>query len=101
TAQAAPAHDSCGPVCDACAETCTDTVKYLHGKGNRHATHERLALLKKCITYCKKNHKDAAATKACADACSKCAASCEASGDEKLKACAETCKKCAEVCNKG
>jgi hypothetical protein len=102
----AGANGSHQATCSSCQKTCEDALKYCQSKGGKHVAKEHINTLKDCIALCKastdlgsRDSKLLAKLRAvCAEACNKCAASCEALNDPKLKDCVEACKECAKSC---
>ncbi len=103
------AADCCQTTCSSCLKTCEDALKYCEKTGGKHASKEHIAALKDCIALCKasadlgsRNSKLVEKLRAvCADACTKCAKSCEALNDPKLKDCVTACNDCAKSCVSG
>ncbi len=92
--------------CKDCAKMCEDMLAYCQKKGGKHAAAEHIKTMKDCIALCKacsdfEARGSSLAPKLhelCAEACAKCAKSCEDLNDKKLAACVEQCKKCATSC---
>lgn len=103
------AADCCQTTCSSCLKTCEDALKYCEKTGGKHAAKEHIAALKDCIALCKassdlgsRSSKLTEKLRAvCADACTKCAKSCEALNDPKLKDCVTSCNDCAKSCVSG
>jgi len=99
--------DCCQTTCSSCQKTCEDALKYCEKKGGKHAAKEHINTLKDCIALCKASADLGSRNSAllaklrevCADACTKCAKSCEDLNDPQLKKCVEACKECAKACN--
>jgi hypothetical protein len=96
-------------LCKSCQKTCEDALKYCLSKGGKHAAKEHIDALKDCIAMCKVSAELGARNssllpkirEACAEACKKCAASCEALNDPKLKDCVTACNECEKSCSSG
>lgn len=92
--------------CTSCLKTCEDALKYCEKKGGKHVDKEHIKTLKDCIALCRASSdlgsRDSALLAkvrgACAEACAKCAKSCEALNDPKLKDCVQSCNDCAKSC---
>lgn len=103
-AGAACSHDD---VCKSCQKSCEDALKYSLAKGGKHADKAHINALKDCIAMCKVSadlgsRNSALLPKireACAEACKKCAASCESLNDPKLKDCITACNECEKSCS--
>jgi hypothetical protein len=101
--------DCCKTTCSSCLKTCEDTLKYCEEQGGKHVAKEHIAALKDCIALCKactelgsRDSKLLSKLRAvCADACTKCAKSCEALNDPKMKDCVKACNECAQTCKTG
>ena len=99
--------ECCQTTCSACQKTCEDALKYCESKGGKHADKAHLDTLKDCISLCKASADlgargsklTAKLRDVCAEACKKCAKSCEALNDPKLKDCVTTCNDCAKSCS--
>lgn len=93
-------------MCAKCQKICEDTLKYCLSKGGKHAAKAHIDALKDCITLCKASaelgSRDSQLLQKlrgiCAEACIKCAESCEALNDPKLKDCITACQECAKSC---
>ncbi len=103
------AQDCCDTMCSSCQKTCEDALKYCEQKGGKHAAKEHINALKDCIALCKASVDLGARDSklldklraVCADACVKCAKSCEDLNDPKLKDCVKACNECAKSCKTG
>jgi hypothetical protein len=103
------AADCCQMICSKCQKTCEEALKYCLSKGGKHAAKEHIDTLKDCIALCKASadlgSRDSKLTaklrEICAEACTKCAKSCEALNDPKLKDCVTVCNECAKSCETG
>ena len=91
-----------------CAESCSSTLAYCLGQGEDHVEENHLKAMVDCAEICngtanfvaRESELHATLMKACAEACGRCAETCEEfEGDETMEACAETCRRCEEACN--
>ena len=95
-------------ICLHCYATCEETKAYCIKMGGRHAEPEHLMTLADCARLCETSanfmvrgsdlHREVC--RLCADACERCARSCEEvdPNDEVMRACAAECRRCAESC---
>ena len=98
---------ACIDECQSCGATCLEAVTYCLQQGGRHAEPEHVRLLLDCVDICETSARfmlrgsdlHGRTCGVCADVCERCAASCEAFGDdEMMKACAEACRGCSASC---
>lgn len=105
-AQGSKTEDCCASNCSNCAKRCEDALAYSLKKGGKYAKAKHINALKDCIALCKacddfdKRNSPLAKEvhKLCAEACKKCAASCDSLNDKKLKDCVQSCNDCATSC---
>lgn len=74
--------DRCIDECYDCAKSCNATVPYCLEKGGRHADAHHIALMLDCAATCETaaqsmSRNSSVHRQECADACRKCAESCE------------------------
>lgn len=104
-------HDmqNCIKECLSCHSICLETIQYCLQKGGKHASADHIQALRDCAEACQTSANFMLSSSplhprtcgVCAEACERCAKSCEAMGDdEQMKACAEECWRCAESCRK-
>lgn len=104
---ASPKMRDCISACNACAESCNETLVHCLQMGGKHAEAAHIGSLVDCAEICRTSaaflgrmssaHSKVCA--ACADVCRTCEKSCRALGDdETMRACAEECARCAESC---
>src|SRR5271169_4686577 len=100
---------SCIDECTHCHAICTTTIQYCLEKSGRFASASHIRLLQDCAEFCSTcvdfmlrgsdlHHETCGV---CAEACVRCAVSCEQLGggkDMQLKDCAEICRRCAQSC---
>jgi hypothetical protein len=90
--------------CGQCSKVCDTTAKSAAKKGATYAA--AVTLMKDCSKICKLSDDmhgsqfEAKVAELCADACNKCAASCEELKDNSLQNCIEECRKCETSCKK-
>jgi hypothetical protein len=93
--------------CSDCHDICVAAVAHCLQMGVEHARPEHIRTLLDCAQACDASRdfmlrgSDLHHTYcgACAEACERCAASCEQMGDDDvMRECAETCRRCAESC---
>ena len=97
---------TCIAACSDCHDVCAATVQHCLTMGGEHASAEHIRTLLDCAQACETSrdfmlrasdlHPKTCGV--CADACERCAESCEALGGEEMKRCAEICRRCAESC---
>lgn len=94
--------------CTDCHNICVQTIEHCLGMGGKHVEAAHLKSLLDCADTCRTSadfmlRGSAAYMQACgfcADACTRCAVSCEQFGeDATMKACAEICRRCAQSCS--
>ena len=99
-------HD-CIDHCQACQETCLDSIAHCLQLGGAHADPRHIALLMACSEICDTSARfmllgsphHRRTCEVCAEVCEACAKDCERlSDDEVMEACAEICRRCAESC---
>jgi hypothetical protein len=102
-----PKVKQCIDDCNACGNSCLETMSHCLRMGGKHADPAHITLLANCAEMCRTSAdfmlSDSAfsseACDVCASICERCATSCEEfSGDEQMSACAELCHKCADSC---
>lgn len=90
-----------------CYRVCEETIQYCSQKGGKHTDPQHIQALTDCKEACKMaanfmirgSELHGKVCGVCADACKRCAESCEAMGDdEQMKKCAEICRKCEASC---
>ena len=93
--------------CTECHNICVETLAYCTGMGGKHTQAAHLKSLMDCIDTCatsanlmlRNSELHPQMCGVCADACERCATSCEQFGDDaQMKACAEVCHRCAKSC---
>jgi hypothetical protein len=94
--------------CSDCHDVCVETLVHCLGRGGEHAAYEHIAALLDCAQACdtsrdfmlRGSELHSAICGVCADACERCAESCEAidADDDVMRNCAEICRRCAESC---
>src|SRR6266487_600883 len=93
--------------CTECHRTCVETTAYCLQHGGKHVEADHIKSLLDCAQLCATSadfmvrgsalHPQVCGV--CADACTRCAESCEQFGDDaQMKSCAEVCRRCAESC---
>jgi len=99
--------ERCIENCLECHRVCLETLSYCWEQGGRHVERRHLLLLEDCAQLCQTSadfmsrgsdiHPQLCGI--CADACERCARSCEQfGGDAQMKACADICRRCVESC---
>jgi hypothetical protein len=94
--------------CSDCHDVCMETLSHCLARGGEHAGADHIRTLLDCAQMCDTSRDfmlrgsplHPAVCGVCADACQRCAESCEALGadDEVMQNCAEVCRRCAETC---
>ncbi len=90
--------------CGQCSKVCDSTVKMASKKGAKYTA--AVKLMQDCSKICKLSDDmhgsqfEAKVAALCADACNKCAASCEELKDKSLQNCIDECRKCETSCKK-
>jgi hypothetical protein len=93
--------------CTNCHNICVETIAHCVKMGGKHVEDAHLKSLLDCADTCRTSADFMLRGSAlymqtcglCAEACSRCAMSCEGFGeDAAMKACAEECRRCAESC---
>lgn len=99
----------CIDECQSCREVCLETVSHCLKLGGKHAESGHITTLLDCAGICttsaefmlRGSEQHGAVCGVCAEVCDRCAASCEAIGEDEMMArCAEECRRCAESCRK-
>jgi hypothetical protein len=100
--------EECIENCSDCHDVCVETLAHCLQRGDEHAAPAHIRALLDCAQACDASrdfmlrgsdlHRAICAV--CADACTRCAESCEAIGadDDVMRNCAEFCRRCAESC---
>ena len=98
---------NCIHACTACHHICQETLAHCLEKGGRHADPAHIRVLMDCSAICatsadfmlRNSEHYVRVCAVCAEICDRCAASCEAFGDDpEMRRCAEACRRCAESC---
>jgi hypothetical protein len=94
--------------CSDCHDACTETLAHCLSLGGEHAAPEHIVALLDCAQACDTSRDfmlrgsplHPLVCGVCAEACERCAASCESIGpdDAVMRNCAEICRRCAESC---
>lgn len=99
--------ESCIQDCLDCYRVCLETKGYCLEAGGEHTQPSHMKAMSDCIETCKmsahfmikQSELHGSVCGVCADACAKCAASCESfTDDEMMKNCAEMCRQCEKSC---
>ncbi len=99
----------CISACNACADSCNETLTHCLEKGGKHADLKHISNLIDCAQICstsadfvgRMSNAHAQVCGVCADVCRTCEASCRAMGDdETMQRCADACASCAKSCEK-
>lgn len=109
SSNAAADANCCQTTCSSCLKKCEEMLKYCQKTGGKHASKEHIAAMKDCIALCRASSdlgsRDSKLNEklreVCAEACLKCAKSCEDLNDPKLKDCVKMCNDCAKSCESG
>lgn len=93
--------------CSDCHDVCMETLAHCLERGGEHAAPSHVRALLDCAQACdasrdfmlRGSELHSAICGICADACERCAESCEAIGpDDVMRNCAEVCRRCAASC---
>ncbi len=99
----------CIAECSSCHEICTETITHCLALGGDHAEVDHISPLIDCAALCRESaefmlrgsrlHHNVCGV--CAEACDRCAVSCEAMPeDDLMRRCAEECRRCADSCRR-
>lgn len=97
---------TCIDACASCHRVCVETLAHCLRMGGPHAAANHVTRMLDCAQICqvsadmmgRESELSHATCALCADACDRCAESCEAMDDAEMRACAEACRRCAASC---
>ena len=108
-AEITPEMRECIANCQECHAVCLETTVHCLQMGGQHAEAGHIRTLLDCAEICQTSANYMLRSSplhhltcgVCAEACTRCAASCEAFGDDRMmQSCAEVCRRCAESCER-
>lgn len=104
-----PGMKECIAACNACADSCGQTLAHCLEKGGKHVEAKHISGLVDCAQICRTNsdfmgrgsQSQKRSCAVCAEVCRSCEASCRSfKDDEMMQQCADACRKCADSCEK-